>query len=182
MTFLTPKYFARPTLEVAEDLLGCVIRRGPVSLRIVETEGYLPEDSACHAWRGRTARNAPMWGPPGQLYVYLCYGIHTLLNFVTEPEGRAAAVLIRGAEVTQGEEQVRERRGGRLDCLGPGKVGQALALDRSWSGRSLSGELTVHRGLRPAEIKRSPRVGIGYASPEAIAAPWRFQAVSGWKG
>jgi DNA-3-methyladenine glycosylase len=178
MKMLTAESFARPTLTVAEDLLGCVIRRGPVSLRIVETEGYLPEDSACHAWRGKTARNAPMWGPPGHAYIYLCYGIHHLLNFVTEPEGRPAAVLIRGAEIIEGEDLVRQRRGGRLDCIGPGKIGQALDLNTGLSGVSLGGELEVFSGRGPSEIKRGARVGIHFASPEDIAAPWRFQAVS----
>ena len=90
---LKASFFDRDTRAVARDLLGCVLVVGQVHLRIVETEAYIPGDSANHSYRGQTPRNAPMWGPPGHLYVYLCYGIHRLLNLVTEAEGRPAAVL-----------------------------------------------------------------------------------------
>jgi DNA-3-methyladenine glycosylase len=100
-----------------------------------------------------------------------------MLNFVTEPEGRPAAVLIRGGEVLEGEDLVRERRGGRLDCIGPGKIGQALQLDTCMSGSPLGGELAVYAGERPEKVAQGPRVGIDYARPEDVAAPWRFQAV-----
>lgn len=166
-------------MTVARELLGCTLVRGPVRLRVVETEAYCPGDSACHAWKGRTERNAPMWGPPGHLYVYLCYGLHHLLNLVTEAEGVPAAVLVRAAVVEAGHEAVAARRGGRLDCPGPGTVGQALALDRTWSGRPLRPEgpdgLYLVEGLAPAAIRAGPRVGIGYARPEDQALPWRFR-------
>jgi DNA-3-methyladenine glycosylase len=168
-------FYARPTLEVARDLLGCRLYRGEVVMEIVETEAYLPGDSANHGYRGRTARNAPMWGPPGRAYVYLCYGIHHLLNLVTEAEGQPAAVLIRGARVLRAEELVRQRRGGRLDCIGPGKVSQALAVDRSLSGAALDGDLWVGPGSRPARVITGPRVGIDYALAEHRDAPWRFR-------
>jgi len=169
-------FYDRSTLVVARELLGCHIHLDEVVLRIVETEAYLPNDTACHAFRGRTPRNEPMWGPPGYAYVYLCYGIHTLLNFVTEREGVAAAVLIRGCEVVEGHEVVTSRRGGRRDLIGPGKVGQALALDTSWTGRPLQGPLLVSRGSPPTQVEAKPRVGIDYAEPADRDAPWRFLA------
>lgn len=174
---LDATFFARHTVEVARDLLGKTLVRDEVQLRIVETEAYRAGDSACHAWRGRTARNAPMWGPPGQTYVYLCYGLHHLLNLVTEEEGAPGAVLIRAGVVLAGEETVWQRRGGRLDCGGPGTVGQALGLDRAWSGRPLTLEwgLYVVDGAAPDRVRSEPRVGIGYASPEDQALPWRFR-------
>jgi len=178
---LQETFFSRPTLTVARALLGCTITRGPVRLRIIETEGYLPTDSACHAHRGRTPRNAPMWGAPGHLYVYLCYGIHNLLNLVTEPEGQPAAVLIRGCVVLDGAEVVRQRRGGRIDLVGPGKVGQALGLDTSWSGRALGDGLKVEAGVTPERVVTGPRVGIGYADPQDRDAPWRFMMAPPFK-
>ncbi|MCB9779058.1 MAG: DNA-3-methyladenine glycosylase [Alphaproteobacteria bacterium] len=175
----TADAFARSALDVAPALLGAVIWRGDVALRIVETEAYLAHDTACHAHRGRTARNAPMFGPPGHAYVYLCYGIHHLLNLVTEPDGVAGCVLIRGGEVVAGQDLVRQRRGERLDCIGPGKVGQALALDTSLSGRALGGSgdgaLRVVSDAAPARVRVGPRVGIDYAAPEHRDAPWRFR-------
>jgi DNA-3-methyladenine glycosylase len=173
---LSPAYFARPTLEVARDLLGCRVVHGAVVLRIVETEAYLPGDSAAHASRGRTPRNAPMFGPPGRLYVYRCYGLHQLVNVVTEGEGVPAAVLLRGAEVLEGEALVRGRRGGRLDCIGPGKVGAALGLDTAWSGAPLdrSRGVWIEAGPAPAAVFAGPRVGIDFALPADRAAPWRF--------
>jgi DNA-3-methyladenine glycosylase len=166
---------ARPTLEVAQGLIGWVLVHGEVQLQIVETEAYLPGDSAAHAWRGRTPRNAPMFGPPGHLYVYLCYGIHQLVNIVTEPEGTPGAVLIRGGRVLTGQELVRQRRGGRLDCIGPGKVGAALGLHTGMSGLPLGGQVQLWPGEAPGPILAGPRVGIDYALPEDRAAPWRFR-------
>jgi len=162
----------------ARELLGHELVQGDIRLRIVETEAYRPGDSAAHSCRGRTARNAPMWGPSGHLYVYLCYGIHWMLNLVCEDEGSAAAVLIRGCEVVDGHARVAERRGGRLDLLGPGKVGQALALDATWSGRPLGQGLSVVEGGHVDEIVVGPRVGIDYAEPADRVLPWRFMCGS----
>ncbi len=173
---LSAHFFDRDTRSVARDLLGCVLVREEVQVRILEAEAYFPGDSANHAARGRTPRNAPMWGPPGHLYVYLCYGIHTLLNLVTEAEGRPAAVLIRAGEVVTGHDTVRSRRGGRLDLIGPGKVGQALGLDLGWSGRPLGQGLRVVRGPAPPEVRTAPRVGIDAADPADVAACWRYIA------
>ncbi len=154
--------------------------RGPVRLRITETEAYRwPGDTACHARSGRTARNQALWGPPGRAYVYTCYGLHQLLNLVTGRDGHAAAVLVRACEPVAGHEVVAARRGGRTgpDSLaGPGKVGQALDLDPSWCGHPVTrpGGLWVAPGVAPANLLVGPRVGIDYATPEDRARPWRF--------
>ena len=115
-----------------------------------------------------------MWGPPGHLYVYLCYGIHTLVNLVTEAKGRPAAVLIRAGQAVGGLQTIQERRGGKLDLIGPGKVGQALALDTGWSGRVLGEGLDVVPGAQPAKVRTAPRVGIDAADPKDVAALWRY--------
>ena len=173
---LPAAFYARRADVVAPDLLGKVVRRGSVALRITEVEAYRQDDSACHAFRGLTARNEPLWGPPGRAYVYLCYGLHHMLNFVCEPEGAAAAVLVRGGEVVDGAAIVRRRRLGRLDCDGPGKVAQALGLDRSFSGAPLDGELRVTNGEPVAEWSCTPRIGIDYALDADRARLWRFVA------
>jgi DNA-3-methyladenine glycosylase len=171
---LKAPFFNRDTREVARELLGCVLIVGEVRICIAETEAYIPGDSASHSYRGKTRRNAPMWGPPGHLYVYLCYGIHRLLNLVTEAEGRPAAVLLRGGRVEAGEALVRKRRGGRLDCIGPGKLSQALGVEIAWSGQALGERLGLVHGEPPAQVQALPRVGIDYAAPQHRDAPWRF--------
>lgn len=179
-TPLPPAFYARPTLEVAPALLGCVLVSEGVALRIVETEAYLPGDSACHAFRGRTPRTEVMFGPAGRAYVYLCYGVHHLLNLVTEAEGVPGCVLVRGAVVQAGHEVVAARRGGRIECIGPGKVAQALGLFRGHSGQPLDGRgpggLAVLPGAPPVQVRTGPRVGIDYARPADRNAPWRFRA------
>lgn len=177
---LPQSFFARDALVVAEALLGKHLRHGSVTLRITETEAYRhPDDTANHCRMGRTPRNEPMWGPPGHAYVYLCYGIHSMLNIVTGREGHGEAVLIRACEPVSGLAAVRRRRGQREGVTlldGPGKVGAALGLDATWSGHPLfePGGLEVLNGPAPAAILTGPRIGIGYASPEHVAAPWRF--------
>jgi len=177
---LPASFYARDALEVARDLLGKRLKRGSVVLAITEVEAYRhPDDSASHCRMGRTARNAPMWGPPGHAYVYLCYGIHQMLNLVCGAEGEGAAVLIRAAEPLQGHATIRARRGGRCDAAalaGPGKVGQALGLDTRYSGHPLfrRGGLCVLEGTAPARVLSGPRVGIDFARPEHQAAPWRL--------
>lgn len=177
---LPRRFFARDVLEVAPALLGQHLHRDGVVLRITEVEAYRwPGDTACHARAGRTERTAPLWGPPGRAYVYLCYGIHTMLNVVTGEDGQAQAVLIRGCEVVAGEEVVAERRRGvtgPASLAGPGKVGQALALDTTWSHHVLhrSGGLTVCPGSAPASLAVGTRIGIDYADPEHCVLPWRF--------
>ena len=153
---------------------------GEVRLRITEVEAYRwPNDSANHCRVGRTKRNAPMWGPAGHAYIYLCYGIHHMLNLVTDGEGEGAAVLIRACEPMDGLEIIRSRRGnkaGPVLLTGPGKVGAALALDRAWSHHPLfePGGLEVRQGQAPAKILAGPRVGIPYAEPSDRLAHWRL--------
>jgi DNA-3-methyladenine glycosylase len=164
-------------LIAARRLLGCLLVRDQVVLRITEVEAYRwPDDTANHCRMGRTPRNEPMWGPAGRAYVYRCYGIHAMLNVVTGAVGEGAAVLIRGADVVEGESTVRARRGGKLDLAGPGKVGAALALDPTWSHHDLGepGGLELRVGAPPARLLAGPRVGIDYASPADRAAPWRL--------
>jgi len=170
-----------PVPSVARALLGQLLVREEVTLRITEVEAYGGSgDSASHARHGRTARNAPMWGPPGRAYLYFCYGMHWMLNVVTGPEGDASAVLIRGAEVVAGMDSVLIRRkvakATPLLCAGPGKVAQALGLDRAFDGHDLlsPGGLELRPGTPPALILAGPRLGIGFATPEDQARPWRF--------
>ena len=164
-------------LIAARRLLGCLLVRDDVVLRIAEVEAYRwPDDTANHCRMGRTPRNEPMWGPAGRAYVYRCYGIHAMLNVVTGGVGEGAAVLIRGADVLAGQETVRARRGGMLDLAGPGKVGAALDLDPTWSHHDLGvpGGLELRPGPAPTRVLVGPRVGIDYASPDDRAAPWRL--------
>lgn len=176
-SLLPPSFFARDALLVARDLLGCVLCRDDVAVRITEVEAYrYPEDSASHCRMGRTPRNEPMWGPPGHAYVYLCYGVHSMLNLVTNAEGEGSAVLIRAAEPIAGHDRIASRRGGRLDLAGPGKVGAALGLDTSWSGHPLftPGGLECRHGSPVARPLVGPRVGIDYACRRDRRAPYRF--------
>ncbi len=180
---LEPDFYARGTLEVARDLLGKLLARDEVVLRITEVEAYRRHDSANHCRAGRTERNAPMWGPPGRAYVYLCYGIHHLLNLVTEPEGTGTAVLIRACEVVEGLDTVRARRRGlRGPALltGPGKVGAALGVDTSWSHHPVwqPGGLMCHDAPPVEAVLSGPRVGVDYATAEDREAPWRL-AIAG---
>ena len=176
------RFFAGDVLDVAPALIGKQLRRGRVVLRITEVEAYRwPGDTACHARAGLTERTAPIWGPPGRAYVYLCYGIHNMLNVVTGRSGDAQAILVRSCEPVAGLATIRRRRGGKdgpVSLAGPGKVGQALALDTSWSGHPLhrSGGLTLCDGPPPSEMLVGPRVGIDFAEPAHRALPWRFAA------
>ena len=173
-------FYERGALVVARDLLGQLLQRHKVVLRITETEAYCgPHDSACHARVGKTERNAAMWGPPGRAYVYLCYGMHHMLNVVTGRDGVGEAVLIRACEVVQGLDVVRARRGGRQGPVlltGPGKVAQALELDRGFCHHALfeQGGLHIRYGAPVQRILVGPRVGIAYARGQDRCAPWRF--------
>jgi len=185
MTRLLPQsFYARDALDVARELLGQHIHCAGVVLRITEVEAYrYPDDSANHCRAGRTSRNEPMWGAAGHAYVYLCYGMHNMLNFVTNQAGEGAAVLIRGCEPVRGHALIEQRRGGQTGpstLAGPGKVAAALGLDRSYSGHCLflSGGLEVREGTAPTSIVSGPRIGIAYASPEHQHAPWRL-AIAG---
>ncbi|MBX3458729.1 MAG: DNA-3-methyladenine glycosylase [Planctomycetes bacterium] len=176
---LPQSWYLRDAAQVARELLGTHICRGRVVLRVTEVEAYLgPDDSACHTSRGRTARNAPMWGPGGHAYIYLCYGMHNMLNVVTG-DGDGAAVLIRSCEVVRGLPLVLQRRGAQQGpglLAGPGKVGQALDLSTALSGHALftRGGLTLHWGTPATCILAGRRVGIDYAQPRDRNALLRF--------
>lgn len=177
-------FFLRSAEEVAADLLGRHVVALDVTLRIVEVEAYGgPEDSASHCRHGRTPRNAPMWGPGGHAYVYLCYGLHWMLNVVVGESDQGGAVLIRACEVAAGRDRVRERRGQGPErglVSGPGKVGQALGLYGGFNGHPLfrEGPLELREGEPTPGIHRTPRIGIGFATPADQEALRRFLAVT----
>jgi DNA-3-methyladenine glycosylase len=184
---LPREFYARPTLEVARALIGKALvhdtAAGAAAGVIVEVEAYIGEsDPACHAAPGPTARNAPLYGPPGIAYVYLNYGIHYLVNAVTEPAGSPAAVLIRALEPLEGEPLMRRRRArgsGRRAadfataalCRGPGNLTRALGIALRQNGRDLTaGALRVEdRGVPPRRIAWSRRIGINVG----VEREWR---------
>ncbi|HVY97190.1 MAG TPA: DNA-3-methyladenine glycosylase [Solirubrobacterales bacterium] len=174
---LRADFFARSVHAVARDLVGCRLFFAGVGGTIVETESYERDDPACHAYVGLTERTEPLFGPPGRAYVYLSYGIHSLLNAVCEPEGEAAAVLIRALEPTAGLEAMRERRGERPDrelCSGPGKLTEALGIGLEQNDTDLTRDpfLLLPPEGEPPEIVTGPRIGI----TKAVERPWRFCA------
>ncbi len=163
---LTEKFFHRDVLEVAPDLVGKLIVRTfedgtEVSLRITEAEAYRgEEDTACHASKGKTERTKILYDKAGTIYVYLCYGMHWLMNAVTGEEGQPQAVLFRACEVYDG----------------PAKLTKKLGIDKSFTGESFCGNPRIRiedDGYRP-ETETLPRVGIDYATPEYRDIPWRF--------
>jgi DNA-3-methyladenine glycosylase len=172
-------FYRRPTLEVARDLIGKVVvyrsQAGLTSGAIVEAEAYIGEDDpACHAAVGPTTRNAPLYGPPGRAYVYLNYGLHDMLNAVTEAEGHPAAVLIRALEPLEGLALMRRRRSrapwrkgkapvpDHVLCRGPGNLCRAMGITLADNLRPLTrGPLTIHdRGITHHDIVWDPRIGI----------------------
>ena len=166
-------FFARSVHDVAPDLLGATFLVDGVGGVIVEVEAYDHEDPAAHGFRGKTERNASMFGPPGHAYVYRSYGIHWCVNFVCEDEGSASAVLIRALEPTRGLALMRSRRGVEEDralCSGPGKLCQALAITREHDGLPLD-RPPFRLVARPGDpgIVSGPRVGI----TRAAGLPWR---------
>jgi DNA-3-methyladenine glycosylase len=172
-------FYERPVLEVARDLIGCVVRRGGTAGVIVETEAYHHSEPACHAYVGLTARTATLFGPPGRAYVYFSYGVHSLLNAVCEPEGEGAAVLIRALEPIEGIEVMRARRGiERVEelCSGPGKLTQALGIGLDLNATSLlDGPIRIEppaAGAIAPEVDVGRRVGI----TKAPDLEWRFCA------
>lgn len=165
-------FYGRSAAEVAPDLLGrIVVRTHPdgtrITARIVETEAYAEDDPASHAFRGPTARNSTMFGPPGHLYVYFVYGMHFCMNVVSGEVGVGTAVLLRAAEPIEGLREMRARRGRervRELCSGPARLCQALGIDRSLDGTDLVGgsDVWIEEGspVRPDAIATGPRVGI----------------------
>ena len=195
---LRRSFYERPTLVVARELIGKVLVHdtpaGLASGVIVETEAYIGEsDPACHAAPGPTRRNAPLYGPPGMAYVYLNYGIHYLVNAVTEPDGWPAAVLIRALEPLEGESLMRRRRSRGTGkpaaalvrenlCRGPGNLTRALGISLVQNQRDLvASALRIEdAGLPPRGVATSTRIGINVG----VEQPWRFfaadsEAVSG---
>jgi DNA-3-methyladenine glycosylase len=175
-------WFDRPSAELARDLLGMILVHdtgdGRVAGRIAEVEAYQgPEDLAAHSSRGRTDRNAVMFGMPGHLYVYLVYGLHHCANVVAGPGLKPEAVLLRSAEIIEGRELARSRRGPVPDerlAAGPGNLGAAFGLRRDDSGLDLlDGRVWLAQGVPVASVERTPRIGVGYAGDWA-AAPLRF--------
>ncbi len=184
---LSADFYARPVVEVARDLLGCLVVHGGTAGRIVETEAYHETEGACHAWRPPprtprpTPRTAVLFGAPGRAYVYRSYGIHAMLNAVCEPEGTAAAVLVRAVEPVVGLELMRERRPGRPDrelVAGPGRLTLALDIRLTDDGADLvDGPLRIvgpREDARPVELVSGPRIGI----TRAVDLPWRFADAS----
>jgi DNA-3-methyladenine glycosylase len=168
-TILDQNFYARPTVEVARDLLGKAIVHGRAAGRIVEVEAYLGvSDLAAHASAGITARTRVIFGPPGRAYVYLIYGIHECLNLVAEPDGVAGCVLIRALEPLAGLDLMRRRRPAARRpedlCSGPGKLTAALGITRQLNGADVTrpGNFTVRRleNEAPVEIATSTRIGI----------------------
>lgn len=164
---LPPDFFLRPCVEVSRSLAGKLLCRrlpdGTVKkLRILETEAYCGvEDTACHVHKGRTARTEVFYSAGGTLYVYLCYGIHWMLNIVTGEKDDPQAVLIRACE----------------NAEGPGRLTKALSIDKTFNGIHLSqcgDTLWLEDDGLHCRVRTAPRVGIGYASPEDQARPWRF--------
>ncbi|MCX5413486.1 DNA-3-methyladenine glycosylase [Streptomyces sp. NBC_00059] len=185
-TPLTRDFFDRPVLEVAPDLLGRILVRttdaGPMELRLTEVEAYAGEiDPGSHAFRGRTARNSVMFGPPGHSYVYFTYGMWHCLNLVCGPEGRASGVLLRAGEIGIGAEQARKRRfSARNDrelAKGPARLATALDVDRALNGVDVvagpQGPLSVLTGTPPPrdQVRSGPRTGVG---GDGSHQPWRF--------
>ncbi len=163
---------AGPVLEAAPRLLGATFEHGGVTVRLTEVEAYDgADDPGSHAYRGRTRRNEVMFGPPGHLYVYFTYGMHHCCNVSCGPEGRASAVLLRGAEVLDGVELARERRNGARDrdlARGPGRLCQAMGIDRDDDGLDLRDRLVL--GPPVEDHCSGPRVGLRHAHDR----PWRF--------
>jgi DNA-3-methyladenine glycosylase len=174
-----PRFYDRPVLEVAQDLVGCVVSHEGSTGVIVETEAYHDSEPACHAFIGLTPRTRTLFGPSGIAYVYRSYGIHALLNAVCEPEGVGAAVLIRALEPIDGLAAMSERRGtDRIEdlCSGPGKLTEALGIGLELNGVDLlKGPVVISdrpRAWRDPVVTAGPRVGI----TKAIELPWRFCA------
>lgn len=186
MTF-DPAWYARPVLDVARDLVGCVLRHGDTSGVILETEAYHYTEAACHAYVGITERTRVIWGPPARAYVYRSYGIHALFNAVCEADGVGAAVLVRALEPVDGIEVMRMRRGPVAErdlCNGPGKLTQALGIGLDLNDTPLTGPdapFTIEPrppGWEDVDVVRTaPRIGI----TKAVELDWRF-SVRGHRG
>lgn len=171
---MAPEFFDRPAESVARDLIGATFLVDGVGGRVVETEAYDAGDPASHSFRGATARNAPMFGPPGRAYVYRVYGLHWCFNIVCDAVGAGSAVLVRALEPTSGIETMRARRGVvdvRDLCSGPGKLCQALAINGALNGASvLEAPMALSMATSAPTIIRGKRIGVSVG----LETPWRF--------
>lgn len=174
MAPLSRTFFARPTPDVAHDLIGATLLVDGVGGLIVETEAYDHEDPASHSYVGRTARNASMFGSPGYAYIYRSYGLHWCLNFVCGIEPLGSAVLIRALEPTIGVKVMEQRRGNaipRLLCSGPGRLSQALGVTGALDGQPLDrAPFSVLPRVAVAPVTSGTRIGI----TRGTETPWRF--------
>lgn len=192
MTLMPREFFARLSVPVAPDLLGCVLEHqteaGLVAVELTEVEAYAgASDPASHAYRGKTARNAVMFGPPGHAYVYFTYGMHFCVNLVCLGNGSASAVLLRAGRIIEGEELARSRRTRGTTIIpfrdlarGPARLCQALDIDRSLDGADVCVPDSPLRMRWPdasttgrsaeRKVASGPRVGISVAAE----VPWRF--------
>jgi DNA-3-methyladenine glycosylase len=171
---LTRGFFARSVHEVAPDLIGTTFLVDGVGGVIVEVEAYHHTDPAAHSYRGPTARNQVMFGPPGFIYVYRSYGIHWCINFVCEAAGSASAVLIRAIEPTAGLEAMRRRRGVedvRALCSGPGKLTEAMGITHAHNGLALDAPpMALYARPDDVEVETGVRIGL----TKAVELPWRY--------
>ncbi|GAA3793931.1 DNA-3-methyladenine glycosylase [Streptomyces coacervatus] len=185
-TPLPREFFDRPVLEVAPDLLGRILVRttpdGPIALRLTEVEAYDgPNDPGSHAYRGRTARNDVMFGPPGHVYVYFTYGMWFCMNLVCGPEGKASAVLLRAGEIVEGAELARKRRlSARNDkelAKGPARLATALNVSRDQDGADACApgdtplRILTGTAIAPDQVRNGPRTGV---AGDGGLHPWRF--------
>jgi len=181
---LKQSFYNRPTLKVAQDLLGCFLIRKIgkkiIKAKIVETEAYVgPKDRASHASRGKTARNHVMFSEAGKIYVYFTYGMYYMLNIVTEEKGYPAAVLIRALEPMKKNSKFKNLNS-KFKLSGPGKLTRELRIDKSFNGlpiyakkHGLWAEASEEK-TRPSQTIKTTRVGVDYAGPEWAGKKWRF--------
>jgi len=188
MPRLARRFFARPSLQVARELLGQRLVHEFEGVRlaglITETEAYIGQtDLACHARFGLTPRSRVMFGPPGHAYVYFTYGMHWMLNIVTEPEGSPAAVLIRAIVPEDGLPVMQARRGPQVPLArltdGPGKLAQALGIDKALNGADLCAPDAVlyierARAVPETQVQTGPRIGLNQTPEPWKSIPWRL--------
>ena len=193
MLILKKHFFSKDTLKVARKLLGKKLVREWnstfLSGMIVETEAYIGSiDTACHTYKGKTPRNSVMFGPPGVAYVYFVYGMHYMLNIVTESENFGCAVLLRAIIPLQGKNQMEIIRGKKGKDLtnGPAKLCQAMSIDKTFNGLKLTRQnrlwLEDYKTIPDSFISTGPRIGINYAAPKDQKAPWRFRIKNNYHG
>lgn len=177
------KLLARPAVDVAPGLLGAVLKHGDVAVRLTEVEAYMgSDDPGSHAYRGKTARNAVMFGPAGYIYVYFTYGMHFCANIVCGAPGEATAVLLRAGEIVEGEALARSRRpsakNSRDLARGPARLASALGLTREHNGVNIvsdsDGLMLIEPSSPVVRVESGPRVGVPMPGGDGQRYPWRF--------